>query len=249
MKAAVAPSNRAITFGSAFKHTCSFIVFGLGLCGRISRGCLSGLGLGSVMQQQTIKQAKQALHNKAIKNRPQAGWTRRCAPRLLWRRYVPQGVSMHRLVIFFVILGLLFGCAMPPTYQQSGIESDEASSFAIVKGEVRGEHEVKRGLNEYVVFTELNGVSLKKPFHGPEYPYEMHISPGKHIIKVRYLYYATYADGCIELEVYAGERYTVRNRRHNYSVSFWAENQKGEVVGRVCGWGEEHNQAKQAGTG
>jgi chorismate-pyruvate lyase len=91
MKAAVAQSNRAITLGSVFKHTCSFIVFGSYLCGRISYGCLSGLGLGSVMQQQTIKQAKQALHNKAIKNRPQAGWTRRYAPRLLWRRYRLKG--------------------------------------------------------------------------------------------------------------------------------------------------------------
>jgi hypothetical protein len=86
MNTALAQSNRVITLGSVFNHLCSFIVFGSYLCGRISCGCLSGLGLGSVMQQQTIKQAKQALYNKAIKNRPQAGWTRRCAPRLLWRR-------------------------------------------------------------------------------------------------------------------------------------------------------------------
>ena len=140
--------------------------------------------------------------------------------------------------LFFVLI-FLTGCST--TYMQEGINIADVGSYVTIYTETT-EPKYVPGNELYfaVLFTSIDGKSLRTFGWDEEFHEVLHIQPGSHEFEVTYKYATSmtgwlYANGCLSINAKQGENYIVRTKAGNNKVRFWLENlETGEITGSAC---------------
>jgi hypothetical protein len=91
-----------------------------------------------------------------------------------------------------------------------------------------------KGFTHQIGITHLNGKSLWRMGVDNDFPESLLISPGKIQLRVRYIYFSTYADGVLWLEAEPEKEYFIKKVAEKYSVNFYIEEKDtGKIVGGV----------------
>lgn len=115
-------------------------------------------------------------------------------------------------------MAIMTGCATTYTAYQDA--SASPSQVVIIKGET------ERGgmwVGKTVYILEVDGQNVYGWWHfgDPSTPREVRVLPGKHELKVRYVFARTVVDGKLQLETEAGKTYTIKANERGSQVVFW----------------------------
>lgn len=143
-------------------------------------------------------------------------------------------IMVQRIIIFCMSI-LILGCASG-VYIERNVDLSVPDSFSRVTGDSEKEHDFLVGLDERIVFVNVDGKNLWNMAYTLSFPEEVIVTPGHHRISAKYMYLGSYAIGCIEFEAEANTNYVVKKLAEGYGVSFWLEDSSGNVVGNICGF-------------
>ena len=147
------------------------------------------------------------------------------------------------LVIFSTIL--MSSCVSKGEVSAKSVVSLSGTGKARITGDTERAHGMLRGFDQQVGITSLDGKSLFRMGWDTDFPESLIITPGKHVIGVRYMYMNAYANGTIWLDAESEKSYIIRKQPHNYSVSFWVEEtDTGKRVGGIFGQENKNEENK-----
>lgn len=91
-----------------------------------------------------------------------------------------------------------------------------------------------KGFTHQIGITHLNGKSLWRMGVDNDFPESLLVSPGRIQLRVRYIYFSTFADGVLWLDAEPEKEYIIKKTAAKYSVKFYLEEKDtGKIVGGV----------------
>jgi hypothetical protein len=128
-------------------------------------------------------------------------------------------------VACFFLAVVVAGCGSLPAHQGYPGPARSDQEHARISGKVVGDHKVLAGLNETILITCIDGVSLDQYWSlkltANRYPLEALVLPGRHYIGIAYFYAGSYATGAMWFDAGAGRAYGIQHEPRRGSVYFW----------------------------
>jgi hypothetical protein len=142
---------------------------------------------------------------------------------------------MKYVSVFFIIV-YLSGCATRPlnsdpnVYIPDSIDVNHPEDYAIIKTISERNHAVFAGLDQRVLISSLDDLSLFKWSWVSEYPEVVYLTEGIHEITLSYTYLNTYAYSCFSFYAKKGFLYTVKHAVNNRIFRYWIETENADKV-------------------